>query len=237
MGFHSTLMLYRPGKPPIVIGRSLSVFLQRLLELGISDVNRSGGTLAIKFGEAIDQDERPAWWIASTSVENIGIIEDIEWDVEQFSVPITETMAILSKSDKPIYRAHIGLGAAADETIKLLRRSGSAQNDEDYVPDSWSFEIGPIKSGRDGEFVVGWMAIGIGGNGYLYPWTLRELVQRAEQLPEIVKLMRLCRESWPVDAELQNMEVQQGREQMGPYWPYEKLDKPWDWYWGLQGVL
>lgn len=237
MGFCSSLLLYRPTPPPVITGRALATFMQRFLDIELTDTTRSRSTLNLKFGNAIDQDAEPSWWIAPTASEYIGTIVDIDWDIEQHALPIMESLEIISQFDTPIYRGYIGLGAAVDEKVNSLRRQRSPENNEDFMPDSWAIEIGPVESGRDGEFVVGWIALGLSGNGYLFPWTLRELVNRAEGVQEIEQLMRLCRDVWPVEPEAVGLDVQSKREQMGPYWPYDELDRHWDWYWGLQGIL
>jgi len=122
---------------------------------------------------------------------------------------------------------------SAKTCIALVR----LMNSEGFVPDSCSIEIGPIQAGRYGEFGIGWIAVGLAGNGYLFPWTLPDLIARAESESSVQALMQLCRQTWPVAPGTPDVKVQSLREQMGKYWPYDRLDLPWDWYWGLQGIL
>jgi hypothetical protein len=97
-------------------------------------------------------------------------------------------------------------------------------------------EIGPILScdlGCEAPFHVGWVSVSLSGYGYLYPWSFAELVQRAEGHPAIGRMTDLCRATWPVDAGRPDQQLKKLRKQMGDLWPYPKIDRPWDWYWGL----
>jgi hypothetical protein len=71
------------------------------------------------------------------------------------------------------------------------------------------------------------------GHGYLYPWGLRDLVDRAEGAPGVGPLMALCREAWPVEPEEPPAGAVRARELMGHLWPYDRLDLRRDWYWGV----
>jgi hypothetical protein len=46
-------------------------------------------------------------------------------------------------------------------------------------------------------------------------------------------MTELCRATWPVAPERPDRRQKKARRQMGDLWPYPKLDRPWDWYWGL----
>ncbi len=237
MGFYSTLIFYRPASLELVTGQILANFIEKFFALGLSRYSGRQGVLQIKFGKFVDQDMRPSSWIAPTNTPRVGIIKEIDWDIDQYNEPLIELPKKLYPLQQPIYRAYMSLGGAMQDELAILHRTGSPQNDEDYVPDSWSLQIGPIETGKDGDFTVGWIAVGLGGNGYLFPWTLPELVERAETIAGIQSLMKLCRETWSVDASTPSASIRSGRIELGNYWPYETFDLPMDWYWGLQGLL
>ena len=103
--------------------------------------------------------------------------------------------------------------------------------------DSWSLEIGPITShdlGGEVVYMVGWIAVGMHGYGYLYPWTLCDLIERAEACAPVHALMDLCRRTWPVAAKKPPRQVIKARQKMGELWPYPDTDRCWDWCWGLR---
>lgn len=236
MGFHSSLIFYRPTKPPVVTGAALAGFMERFAQLGVS--NRHGkGMVQIKFGDAIDQDMEPSWSIEPTASPEIGVTKDIEWDFQRFAAPLEETKRMLGGTDRCIYRAHVGLGAAAVKITSALSRAPSRENAEPFSPDSWSLIIDPIELGTDGEFIVGWLGLALGGNGYLHPWPLKDFIAHVERLPAVQAAMKCCREFWPVAFEPVPLQVQSAREEMGRHWPYERVDLPWDWHWGMQGLI
>lgn len=103
------------------------------------------------------------------------------------------------------------------------------------LDDHGGLRVGPILShALDGEdaFMVGWIAVVMHGHGYLYPWRLRGLVDRAESAPGIRRPMDLCRETWPVGPGQPRRGVARARKSMGELWPGPRTDLPWDWYWG-----
>ncbi len=81
--------------------------------------------------------------------------------------------------------------------------------------------------------MVGWIAVNLDGPGYLFPWSFRDLVDRAEAIAPVRELMSLCRRTWPVAPGEPDRRVIEARRMMGELWPYPRLDGPWDWSWGL----
>lgn len=238
MGFASTLMFYRPQNPPRIMCRDLAAFLQKFLQLGLLEHDGTrGGSLSVKYGEAIDVDDADPTPLVPTATEGIFITDDIDWDLQQYSHPLRKTIEVLNATDRGIYRAYIKLGGPTSEIFNALHREACAENDVEFAPDSWSLQIMPIETGQDGDFLVGWIAVGISGNGYPYPWTLRELVNKAEAIPVIRQLMQLCSETWPVEPGTPNARIQAARRELEEYWPYDRFDLPWDWYWGMQGLI
>jgi hypothetical protein len=235
MGFYTSLIFYRPRPAPLVNGPSLAAFVRRFFELDVAQ-SRCALTQQFACGERIDQDDSPLDVTEPTEVEGIYISREREWDVNEDAHPRDELPKLLDSLDQNMYRAYCSLGSSVRSIREQLGRIDSPENDEDFVPDSWSFMIGPITSGEDGEFMIAWMALSLSGNGYLYPWTMRDVLQRIERIPAMQRVMSLCRETWPVEPEKPAKRIIEARKAMGKYWPYERADLPWDWFWGYQGI-
>jgi hypothetical protein len=136
----------------------------------------------------------------------------------------------------------LSLGWPTDALTDDLKRVDSPENDNDFVPDLWAMEIGPIETASFSEPAdtigapaqVGWIGVSISGYGYLFPWTFTELVQKAERNPGMQKVMQMCKTTWPVPPGRVEPRIVKLRKQLGPLWPYPQHDLPWDWYWGLR---
>lgn len=234
MGFFTTLHFYRPSNPPVITGLILAEFLRAFSSLQASDGKRSLAT-DVKFGKAIDQDEKPTTWEAPTSTPGVTTYEGIEWDLSINCQSLDEQATALAQHDRPIYRASLQIGTVTN--YHSLQRLNSPDNEVDLTLSSWSLEIGPVMSSgleSDTPFFVGWISVNISGYGYLFPWTPAELVERADAHPGVRRVMELCRATWPVKAEPPTRRQLDVRRQMGDLWPYKQIDVPWDWYWGIQ---
>lgn len=234
MAFFTTFTYYRQGKPPVIAGTQLAEFVRAFDRLGIASIY---GSLAVtlKFGSAIDADDRPAIW-----VENIGsgiaTTREIRWDVAKRCGALSELADSIAGLDEPIHRGHLDLGVAVTEVCNAVQRIGSPENTVDLTLDSWSLEIGPCFTrslSADDSCLAGWIGLNLSGYGYLYPWTLAELVKRAEREPAIQKLMDLCNQTWPVEASAPRRADIRIRRKMGNLWPYPSLNEPLGWYWGI----
>jgi hypothetical protein len=159
--------------------------------------------LELKFGKAIDQDRFPTTWTQPIT-EIIGTAEGIDWDVSADLASSDALVEELKKHPQPIYRAFLSLGSVVDEISVTLTRHPSPENEIPLGLYSLDLELGPIdtfKLSSSRPRVVGWISVAISGNGYLYPWKLRDLVQRAEGSAKLQELMQVCRRTWPVKAE------------------------------------
>jgi len=238
MAFFTALSLYRPTKPPIVTGCDLAKFVEAFRDLCVS-ANVASISVQLKFGEAIDRDEHPTWTeekIEGKTHATLSVLHEIGWDVDSSCESLSRMRDTLIRHPKPIYRAFLSLGAATNDIIEHLSRRNSPENPHDLSLDAWGLELGPYEVcdlGADNSYLVGWMDLGISGYGYLYPWTFRDLIQRAEELPQLIRLRELCRTTWPVAPQLPDSRKKRLRKQMGSLWPYDDLTKPSDWFWGL----
>ena len=128
------------------------------------------------------------------------------------------------------------LGGATDEIINHLQRINSPENAIDLSLDGWSLELGPIELGSlsdDESLHVGWIAVSISGQGYIYPWTSMQLVARAEAHPRLQALAALCRAAWPVSPDKPIGRVRRARAKYKGIWAYTDHGLPWNWYWGV----
>ena len=165
-------------------------------------------------------------------------MREIEWDIDDLQPHGLEEIIDTLRGDvRRVYRAHLSIGTPVDSLLQPITRLNSPENDRDFTPDTLSISIGPVKVaslGSDDIAHVGWISVNLSGYGYLYPWTIREVVDRLEATPEIRRLADLCRTFWPVPPAPPRAEVVAARGEMGDLWPYDQADKEWDWYWGVQ---
>jgi len=237
MAFFTSLFCYRPTAPPLVTGLDLAAFVRAFHDLHLTKAPYSPLTCQLKFGRSIDQDENASSWLKWLLPPVISTTEEIAWDVSDPALSLPQLAERLTNHTQPIYRCYLDLGPAAGEIIGNLARVHSPENEIDLCLDEWSLEFGPIDTcqlGGDVAFRVGWIKVGIAGNGYLYPWSFRDLVERAERVAGMCELLNLCKRLWPVESKPPTRKQVKGRKRMGELWPYPRLDLPLDWYWGLQ---
>jgi len=235
MSFYKSLKLFRPGKPPIITGPELAQFILTLEQLPCFE-DRTGHWLKIKCGKSIDQDDKPAEWMRPTETPFILECAEIEWDFSQHHIPTLQKVRdILKRHRRPIYRAAVKLGPVRHDLFEHLKRDACEDNELALSLDTVSLEIGPVECydlGSELGYSPGWMEIAISGYGYLFPWTFKDLVQKADSHPTLIRLKTLCQERWPVPPQLlSESQVSMVRE-IGELWPYP-LDQPLDWMWGL----
>ena len=243
MSFETTLSFYRPTAPPEIHGLGLAGFVSAFDALGVAN-DGPGVTLAyeIRFGRSVDQDDRPTDWLEPVLEGPTGGgiygIRSVDFDAEGTAPSLKDLAgALAALGGRPIYRANLTLGLVVDPVYDGLSRGPSEENEVGLGLDSWSMEVGPIVCfdlATEEPWHVGWIAVQIGGPGYLYPWTFRDLVDRAEAIAEIRGVADLCRGTWPVAAASPPRRVVKARKAMGDLWPYPRADPPWDWFWGLQ---
>lgn len=245
MSFWTSFHYYRPTRPPVVTGPALATFVRDLAATG--SVEPGFMSLSVKFGKRIDRDDKPT----SREVEiypRCYVYRDIRWDIrERDPIDVLRMADLLDDQDRPIYRAELSLGAVPERIWRPLM-ANREDGDTSACFHSWWLQLAPVESASldsDGTFEVGWMSLGLSGPGYLSPLTPSELVRRATGVPELHEVTELCRRTWPVDPEwvpgivakltpvARRHKVRQFRGKMGGLWPYDSLDEPWDWYWGV----
>ena len=79
MSFYTSLYFYRPTEPPVVTGESLASFIHSFSDLKVSNAQAPLG-VKVKFGKAIDQDEKPASWQEPLN-KVISVSAEVEWDL------------------------------------------------------------------------------------------------------------------------------------------------------------
>jgi hypothetical protein len=181
-----------------VTGRGLAAFLERFFEMGLA-VEERGMVVKVRFGEAVDQDDRGMQEVEWEGV--LGVPREIEWDIDTRCETHAEMVALLREGGREgrlIYRAFLMLGAMSDSLPKHLDRMAAEGEDRHLYLDSWSLTIGPVEGGTMDEEAerVGWMAVSMSGNGYLYPWGREALTRHLEGHAGVAKMMALCRETW-----------------------------------------
>jgi hypothetical protein len=247
VSFYTTLHFYRPTPPPRVTGPSLARFVADLMETGCFERTHDD-SFSVKFGRAIDQDEKgTSLELPVPGLPGVLNIRDIEWDIKQHQIAMADALRLLRAEDRPIYRSFISLGTAPQSVREAL---STPRPDGERNLGLWDgfLSIEPIdlsQMSSDAPFRVGWMSVGYGGSGYLHPWTARDLTDRAATLAALSPLTVVCRKHFPVDPVYRGGGFRRGilpgvfsrrayiRRRMGELWPFDRLDVPWDWYWGV----
>jgi hypothetical protein len=189
----------------------------------------------LKYGDRIDADD------SSTEVReyvNDGVfkMQEIEWDVEESFPTSTALIEKLQDNQRTLYRAYFSLGSLRDDIIASLTRDACKENDQWLSLTDLSFRIEPLSTyglGSTFEASVGWMGFAFSGYGYYYPWTYQDARLKAEQLEPVQRLMKWCREKWPVAPQAIPSETMELRTKLREQdlWLYDQLDLPPDWRW------
>ena len=232
MSFSAELKLYRPTPPPRITADDLARFVGRIRE---TDALSDSGLLGVqtKFGTSVDGDDKLSHWVEMRNSCS-GVIGEIDWDIDEQCKSIQQIVGVLSGDARTIYRASIHLGTPVDEVLRPITRTNSPENEIDFYPDTLSIEVGPVEIYSFEERLhVGWVSVGIGGGGYLFPWSLAEVVRKLESTPKIARIAETCRTFWPIAPSAPERRIVKLRKQFTPLWPYPEFDKPWDWFWGV----
>jgi hypothetical protein len=232
MSFYTTLKLYRPSKPPRVTGPDLALFLRELAACNIIEEQKP--YLQVKFGIAIDQDDKPTMWDEPIN-DVVSECREIEWDLYLESSSIAGLAEQLESYTQAIYRSYASLDGATESICQALTRESCPDNEQPMVLCSCGLEVGPVMLAGLGVhrlFHAGWLSVDLSGYGFVFPWTYADLLQRAERHPDLQRLKALCRRTWPVSPTPLEERHFEGRRLMGDLWPYP-IDEPLDWHWGV----
>lgn len=235
MSFYTSLCYYRPGNAPVITGGGLARFIQRVADTNL--VQRSPfSSLEVKFGSAIDQDERETFWIEPTN-SVVGVFHEIDWDIEVSEAEqLEDILASIANEHRNVYRASANLGFLKETIASAINREPSEENEIGFFPDSLSLSIGPVTLAAlssESAWRAGWVSLSLHGGGYLYPMTFDDLVAKASGSNEISQLCEICRALWPVPSRRPEPSEVNARQQHRDLWPYDNFDRTLDWCWGI----
>jgi hypothetical protein len=234
MSFDTTLHFLRPSRPPRITGPALGGFVSRLAALHLTSPGRDAD-VSVSFGSRIDQDRKPTIQMQSLSSQ-ISTLSQIDWDVNERRIDLAEACAILAGDSRGIYRAHVCLGNLRDDIAARLSRVNSPENSVDLHFGQLVITIEPILLqclGSMRSAYAGWISLNLSGSGYLWPWTLSELIARAESVAGIRRAMDVCRETFPVAARRPWWWERRRRRSCTAFWPCADLHALPDWSWGV----
>ena len=216
MSFCTSLKFYRPGRPVRISTLDVAAFVSDLYASEIVEpALHAPVNLEFRREKGVDSDP---------------VIANLDTSAS------TTVVRCLQARDREIIRGFFGIGALRDDVADSISRIGSPDNSVDFTPYSLSFEIGPVEMfslATDKSAKVGSMAMCVTGDGYLWPWTFPETVQKVAASRQIAELTELCRSHWPLPARPARWLSTRRRKSLGDLWPYEDLDRPLDWCWGL----
>ena len=235
MSFWSSLALVRAAPPPIVRVAELAPFVRALAAAeAVSDA--SDVSCGIKYGPRVDADERTTDDSGEEADAGriIRTVREYPWDRKERFSSVEHLAQSLASDEGTIYRAHLSLGLVHPELVAALSRNSCDENSVPMCLCELGFSIGPeiVSSLNDdvGAF-AGWMALSIAGHGYCFPWTRREVRDRAERVAITGRLVEACRVAWPVRPERPPGAVVAARRSLGSLWLYDDPAQPADWLW------
>ena len=128
--FTSTARANRPLSPA-------SFWLNFCVRSGVWGGPQGTGSLStdVKFGKAIDQDEKPTTWEKPTSTKGVFTYEQIAWDLSISCESLAEQIAVLAQHNKQVCRACLQLGTVTDDIFRHLQRVNSPDNIVDLTLD------------------------------------------------------------------------------------------------------
>src|SRR5262245_48745047 len=137
MSFYTSLVYYRPTKPLQVTGPSLAHFLRIFDDCNLL-AEDSQCYVSIKFGSAIDQDDKPTCWQEPIN-DVISESREIDWDLQEQGKSIPELAALIDQHPRSIYRASLMLGCANKAIVTAFSREPSEDNEQPMC--LWDFHI------------------------------------------------------------------------------------------------
>lgn len=216
MSFWTDLKFYRPGRRSCVSTSDVAAFVKDVLATRL-----------------VEPDE-----VSLPRLEYRGkLLASPDADTGNFnSSKDSAVVSQLRSENREIVSGYVGIGTLREDVAGAISRISSPEDEVDFTPHSVGFEIGSVdlfSLASDKTATVGTMGLSIEGPGYLWPWSFSEAVQKLEASREIAVLMDLCRLHWPLPVKAARWLSTRRRNSLGDLWPYEDLDRPLDWCWGL----
>lgn len=245
MSFWTNIVFCHPlVNTPVITMRALAEFAERFVDCGLVNPTSCPGSASYRPGDRVDLDLAESdGWEDPTPEHPEGRFRDLPAEVDVFdrkrSYTPAERIAHLKELDEPVYRAFLSLGNLTQPVAEQLHRP-SDENEQAFMPVGCSIEAGPVRLGNEDTAeavgVCSLLAVTIGGPGYCWPRTHREVVNDATSLPEVSALAKLVREIWPVEPAAPPARVVEQRRQLGEFYMGNACDEPLDWWWGIEGI-
>src|SRR5262245_38073368 len=129
MSFYTTLAFYRPSAPPRITAADLAGFVTSFAPLGVAgDQKGARFGFEVRFGIAIDQDDRPTDWLepvlGGPSGGGIFATRTIDYDAQGTDLPSLPDLAgaLVALGRRTVYRANLCLGHVVRPVYEGLRR-------------------------------------------------------------------------------------------------------------------
>ena len=234
MSFWTTFAFVRPQPPPVLRLSDLADFVEKIVATGVASI-RPGSSLNVKLGKAIDEDDRPTFWDEPVN-ELVSTMREIEWHFGARGPTMIDALRKFAEGNNtPIYRAQVFCTLRSDISSALTIPAD--QNDRGWCPGDLGIILGPILAHDltcEIQPQVGWIETGISGPGYLFPWTLKDVVARLEAISEVRRMMEVCRTTFPLPVNPVGDQIIELRRTVTQLWAYDDFERPWDWYWWPQ---
>ncbi len=243
MSFWTNVKLVRPGPPPRLTVGALLRFVERVAQTGIVH-DPAIHTFQVKFGKRIDADYRDTSNDTEvlTGVFKIG---EYDWDINvKDASEVKSARDQLLNNERTIYRAYVGfdfcsLAPAIGERLHVVRDDGSPN----LLLADVSVRVDVLTASSLGteRVHVGWIGVGFGGQGYLFPWGPKDLLSRIAEISELRAVEACCRDAFPVPAPLAGgllskyryrRNLNKAMKELGDFWPFSE-GIPSDWAWAI----
>ncbi len=238
MSFWTDVCFVRPTKPPTVTVAELMAFTTQIARSGLVEPSNTR-VVKLKLGKSIDAD-RVGTLIEQPIGDYMSTYSEIEWDIQTESAAEIE---LLANDSRQVYRAYIAFGFGSLRTsISEALRTQTPDGNPNLLLGDVSIQCGPVEGGALNEepVHVGWMSVGFGGQGYLWPWQPADLLARVKADPHLAIVEKICRSMFPLRDVARpsrkwfgGTDPSPNRKELGEYWPFT-TDWPNDWAWAIR---
>ena len=228
MSDFSSLLLFYPGKPPVLGVGELRRFCDRLRDAVAT--GGTGRTVQFKYGASIDQDYETTEQIHWDESGVLGQPVEYPWDHAKQGTWADLWPADAADETRRIYRGYVGLGNLPPKVSRGLTATRNEQATDEFIaPDALSLQIDPVCPGTldTAELTAyGLIQVAFSGNGFFSWQPLARYWKQVRGTSALSRVQAICREGLPVPP-LDYLE--QLKQEMGELFLNRDEYQPGDW--------
>jgi hypothetical protein len=239
MSFWTNVVNYYPGRPPLISCGDLAQFVDWASSVEVCQSPQVGARII--WGDRVDADDLGFDEEVRTRYGNV---VDVQYKRRRLDLELCEesslhdlSLALETYRSKSVYRAHISLGRLRDDIARRFYVR-YPENPQAVCPYDVSLCIEPILVGSlagEESFFVSYIGLLIGGPGYCWPRTARQVIDCVRHDKDVASLVSALPRIWPA---AESALTRLGRRlKHGPadLWPYDEacaIAAP-SWVWGI----